>query len=188
MVISIGQVYLMSSRSFGEDVYNWRGALRLQSFLSVLSFPVGKDDMDRRGVVGISQPRCCVGKSCAVRYRNSLYKYSKRKTMKISVVRSIMPCLIVVAALAGCADPRQEMLAAQAMSCTELAREIGRHEYRRDSARVDGVINSISSAIADDKKERDAADIESLGNGIDEMDASRSIEMLQKVYRSKRCA
>ena len=72
--------------------------------------------------------------------------------MKISVVRSIVPCLIVVAGLGGCADPRQEMLAAQAMSCTELAREIGRHEYRRDSARVDGVINSISSQLQTTKR------------------------------------
>lgn len=95
--------------------------------------------------------------------------------------------LMSFAMLSACGETRQQLAAAQALSCTELAREIGKREQRRDSAQIDGVFNTIESVIADDKEDRDSASIASTINIIDETDAEESIEQLERIYRSKGC-
>lgn len=107
--------------------------------------------------------------------------------MKRPLSRPLGACLIALATLSACGESQQDLDAARKMRCTELAREIGKREQRRDSARVDGVINTITSVVADDKEVRDAADIDSAINSIDEYDADTSLDQLEKIYRAKGC-
>ncbi len=95
--------------------------------------------------------------------------------------------LFVLVTLAACGESQQQLSAAHSLSCTDLAREIGKREQRRDSAKVDGWINMIESAVASDKEAETAADIDFLVNSIDEADAGKSFKQLQKIYRSKGC-
>lgn len=96
-------------------------------------------------------------------------------------------CIITIATISACGESQKQLDAASQFSCTELAREIGKREQRRDSAQINGVINTIESVIADDKDAETAADIGALTNYIDEADAEKSLEQLEGIYRSKGC-
>lgn len=96
-------------------------------------------------------------------------------------------CLIVLSILSACGESKQDLEAARKMRCTELAREIGKREQRRDSARLDGVVNTITSVVSTDKELRNAANIDSAVNSIDEYDAGTSLDQLEKIYRAKGC-
>lgn len=95
--------------------------------------------------------------------------------------------LIALTMLSACGESKRQLAEAQSYSCTQLAREIGKREQRRDSARIDGVLNTITSIATDDKEVRRQADIDSTINTIDEVDAEKSFEQLQEIYRNKGC-
>lgn len=89
--------------------------------------------------------------------------------------------------LSACGESEKQLAAAQSYSCTQLAREIGKREQKRDSAQVDGFINTIESVVSDNKELKDAADIDATINMLDEADAEKSLEQLGAIYRSKGC-
>lgn len=91
-------------------------------------------------------------------------------------------------ALTACGESQQDLSAARSMSCTQLARVLGRREQRRESAAIDSIGNTLTSALTDDKELERSAAIEGLVNNVDEMDANRSIEQLNAIYRAKGCA
>ena len=106
--------------------------------------------------------------------------------MKFSKFHPIGPLLLTLA-VSACGESKQQLAKAQGLSCTELSREIGKREQRRDTARVDGWINIAESAIAGDSDVGRAADIEGAVNSIDEADAEKSLHQLQGIYQSKGC-
>lgn len=101
--------------------------------------------------------------------------------------RRLSVMLAGLTVLSACGESEKQLAAAEHYSCTQLAREIGKREQRRDSAQIDGFMNGLVSAVADDKKRRREADIESLANNIDEADAEKSLEQLTAIYRRKGC-
>lgn len=101
--------------------------------------------------------------------------------------RPLSACLMTLAILSACGESQQDLEAARKMRCTELAREIGKREQRRDSARIDGVLSTITSVVSEDKEMRDAANIDSAIDSIDEYDADKSLDQLEKIYRAKGC-
>lgn len=107
--------------------------------------------------------------------------------MTTNGLRTFVPCMIALATLTACGESKKQLEIARSMSCTELAREIGKREQRRDSARIDGVFNSIVSVVDSDKEVRRSADIDSTINNIDEADAEKSVEQLTKIFRQKGC-
>lgn len=95
--------------------------------------------------------------------------------------------LATMTMLSACGETQNQLTVARSLTCTELAREIGKREQRRDSARVEGVFNSIISVVADDEETREGASIDSAINTVDEIDAERSFEQLNEIYSSKGC-
>ncbi|SMR71043.1 hypothetical protein SAMN04488030_0663 [Aliiroseovarius halocynthiae] len=94
---------------------------------------------------------------------------------------------LALGGLSACGESKDQLSSAWSKSCTELAREIGKREQRRDSAKIDGWINIAESAFAEDSNAAAAADIEYAANAFDEADAEKSFDQLTKIYRSKGC-
>lgn len=91
-------------------------------------------------------------------------------------------------ALTACGESRHSLNAARAMSCTQLARELGKHEQRSASAGIDSMVNTITGAFTDDNAVERQAAIDGLINDVDQADANRSIEQLTAVFNAKGCA
>lgn len=105
-------------------------------------------------------------------------------------LRTIQLPLIGLFALGGlvaCGESKTQLAAANSYSCTDLAREIGKREQRKTAAQVNGFANSMVSIFTSDKELRTAADVETGVNLIDEIDAGKSLNQLQKIYDAKGC-
>lgn len=95
--------------------------------------------------------------------------------------------LIALTALTACGESPEQLAAARSYSCTQLAREIGKLEQRKETAQIDGTINSIASVVINDKEERRAAGLESAVNSIDEADADKSLQQYKDIFFAKGC-
>lgn len=91
-------------------------------------------------------------------------------------------------ALTACGESQRSLSAAQTMSCTELARELGKREQRSETAGINSFANSLTSVLTDDKEVEREADIEGFINDVDQADADRSIEQLTAIFQAKGCA
>lgn len=101
--------------------------------------------------------------------------------------RNACLAVLILTGLIACGETEEQLAFAQTASCTELAREIGKREQRRDSASIDGLLNGIVSVVADDKSTRQTADIDAAMNSFDEMDAEKSLEQLEGIFERKGC-
>lgn len=107
--------------------------------------------------------------------------------MKLNSAGAFGSLLITLVVLSACGESNQQLSAAHTYSCTELSREIGKLEQRRDTARVNGWISVAEGVFAADSGESLAADIGLAANSIDEADAEKSLEQFQRIYDRKGC-
>ena len=73
------------------------------------------------------------------------------------------------------------------MSCTELAREIGRATQTRDDAAVDSVVGTIDMLAADNKADEISGGVESLVGDISGAAAQRELDALGRTFVQKGC-
>lgn len=111
---------------------------------------------------------------------NQWTKIMKTKILMIAILAGLL-------ALSACGETNAQLAAAQSYSCTQLAREIGKREQVRDSAQIDSVVDTVASAVIDDKEERRATDIRLGVNAFEDLDAQKSLKQLTQIYRSKGC-
>ena len=95
--------------------------------------------------------------------------------------------LAALLALGACATPEEDLAEARGMSCTELAREIGRAEQERDDARLDGDLSTLDALFSESDSEIDDA---ILGGTLDDLAAEsseREVQDLTRIFRQKGC-
>ncbi len=95
--------------------------------------------------------------------------------------------MMIVATLAACGETERDLHKARQMSCTELAREIGKREQRVESAQIDGWVYTLTSIISDDDELETAANIGLGASAIEEIDATKSLEQLKEIYSQSDC-
>ncbi len=95
--------------------------------------------------------------------------------------------LVLLTLVAACGQTGLQLEQARAMSCTELARELGKREQKRESAQIDGFAHSLDSVFADDKKARREADMNSVLTSLDEAVAEKEIAQLEQIFTAKGC-
>ncbi len=110
---------------------------------------------------------------------------TRRLKLKITKTLTLAVVLISVLTMAACDD--EPKIPMTSMSCTELAREMGRFSQMAKDAEIDSAFHTIETILADDDDEALAATF----NGITE-DATASmardeLEALNRVYRQRGC-
>lgn len=89
--------------------------------------------------------------------------------------------------LAGCASESFSNARLSSMSCTDLAREIGRYTQMRDDADADSLVGTIDMVIADNREDEIVAGAESIIGDITSAGAERELSRLQSAYVQRGC-
>lgn len=89
--------------------------------------------------------------------------------------------------LAGCAADEFTNARLSTMSCTDLAREIGRYTQIRDDANVDSITGTIDFVLADSKEDEIVAGAESIIGDIASADAENGLSRLQAAWVQRGC-
>ncbi|HAT87975.1 MAG TPA: hypothetical protein DCS30_19800 [Rhizobiales bacterium] len=95
--------------------------------------------------------------------------------------------VIAMTTLGACTSSDNSLEDARYMSCTELARNIGRQEQRKEDALIDGIGDDIDMIISKTDEDKTASAISGMINDLDEHDADQSLKQLNQIFRQKGC-
>lgn len=108
-------------------------------------------------------------------------------TKTIKTLPNALALTTMLFGLGACGLSDKQLDDARYMSCTELAREIGRYEQQRDDGEMDSLFGSVESALSDNKRDRENANMDSLSGDLQASDARQSLDQLNRIYRQKGC-
>lgn len=107
--------------------------------------------------------------------------------MKLIRLLTASAALIALSLLGACGHGPNDLRAARSLSCTQLARELGRLEQRSDAAGIDSTFATLEGAFANRDTDETAAEISGLVHDVDQIDADKSIDQLTQIYTAKGC-
>jgi len=103
------------------------------------------------------------------------------KTTKSITLSSVTATVL---ALGACASDETSIAS---MSCTDLAREIGKATQTRDDAAVDSVVGTIDMLAADNKADEITGGVDSLVGDISGAAAQSELDTLNRTFVQKGC-
>jgi hypothetical protein len=103
-------------------------------------------------------------------------------TLKTNTKLSAVIATLLV--LGACADDRPPLAS---MSCTDLAREIGRATQSRDDAAIDSLAGTIDILAADNRADEISGGVDSLVGDITGATAQSELDTLNNVFVQKGC-
>lgn len=89
--------------------------------------------------------------------------------------------------LGGCGDEAPSDAELYRLSCTGLAREIGKFSQKRADAQEDSIVGTVDMILADNREAEVAAGINSISGDIEGANAERELNRLQSVYQARGC-
>jgi hypothetical protein len=95
--------------------------------------------------------------------------------------------LIATLALGACSTDDGSDIPVQRMSCTDLAREIGKYTQMKQDADIDSVFGTIGMLAADNKEDEIAHGIEGIAGDVTGAVAENELDTLKTVYARKGC-
>lgn len=107
--------------------------------------------------------------------------------MTIKNISRLTAVVATALTLSACHHTDELRLQVASMSCTDLAREIGRYTQMRDDAAIDSLSASIDGLITKKKNERIASGIEAVAEDITEMMAREKLDVLNVEYARRGC-
>lgn len=102
--------------------------------------------------------------------------------MKTLILAALIP---VGLTLSACSEMKDTPIAQ--MSCTDLAREIGRNTERRNVGDVDALVGTLGAALSDDKGDRLASGVEGAIGGISSALARERLDQLKTAFARRGC-
>lgn len=73
------------------------------------------------------------------------------------------------------------------MSCTELAREIGRYSQIKEDADADSIIGTVGALISDNKNDQITHSVEGIVGDIASASAGSDLEKLKTAFNQRGC-
>ena len=104
--------------------------------------------------------------------------------MKIMKSITFSTFTAAILALGACASDSVQVTS---MSCTDLAREIGRATQTRDDANVDSILGTVEMLAADNKDDEISSGVESLVGDISGSVAQSELDTLNRAFVQKGC-
>ncbi len=95
--------------------------------------------------------------------------------------------MIAVLTLGACSADDGNDIPVQRMSCTDLAREIGKYTQMKQDADIDSVFGTIGMLAADNKDDEIAHGVEGLAGDITSAVAENELDTLKTVYARNGC-
>ena len=110
---------------------------------------------------------------------------NKEKTMKKTLI--LITPLMATLALGACSTEDGSDIPVQRMSCTDLAREIGKYTQMKQDADIDSVFGAIGMLAADNRDDEIAHGVEGIAGDITAAVAENELDTLKTVYSRKGC-
>lgn len=95
--------------------------------------------------------------------------------------------LFATALLGGCSANTMNSTPIQHMSCTELAREIGRYTQMKETADADSLIGTVGMVLADNRQDEITNGVESIVGDVTSMSAASELAQLNRVFHQNGC-
>lgn len=95
--------------------------------------------------------------------------------------------LVTALTLGGCSVNNTGRTTDEYMSCTDLAREIGKYTQVKEDADVDSIVGTVGVLISDDKYDQISNGIDSISGDFTGMSARNELDKLNDAYVRSGC-
>ena len=95
--------------------------------------------------------------------------------------------LVATTLLGGCSVGAMNSKPIAQMSCTELAREIGRYTQLKETADADSLVGTVGMVLADNREDEITNGVESIVGDITSMSAESELEQLNRTFNQRGC-
>jgi len=89
--------------------------------------------------------------------------------------------------LCACSSSSLHAIPPEQMSCTELAREIGRAQQAKEDADADSLLGTVGALLADNKADQTAYTVDGLVGDITSASADNTLKKLNAIFHRNGC-
>lgn len=112
----------------------------------------------------------------------------RNNKMTAKKILTLTAPLAAALALGACSGMNVKEPPVQYMSCTDLARQIGKYTQVKEDGEIDSIFGTIGSVLSDDKTDQITNGVEGIAGDITAVDARNRLDKLNAAYNRKNCS